>query len=280
MLHYRLERESQLSDEIVTSLPRPSNRPEKTLEGSTIEEMGIVIDRLIHKKHRRGPAVHPPALISTICRMASRDRLRALRGKAVGDESLVRRRFRDRRRRSCPLSLDLGEQPCFGRGSRPLLLGVIISKTAGREDYGAELSEAAAITVVEVHKRKAGPGHGILQERDRLCLRQAMLAAQMQNNADKAMAAVSVVITASCPVAIVGKKLEHEIEQLHRFHFRFGHLFACLRSGLQTHGSTGRPRPHRRYAQLNDLSRSLVALDQDSTIIAVAELSQSSWLGA
>ena len=30
--------------------------------------------------------------------------------------------------------------------------------------------------------------------------------------------------------------------------------------------------------QLNDLSRSLVALDQDSTIIAVVELSQSSWL--
>src|ERR1700730_17473353 len=98
MLHYRLERESRLSDEIVMSLPRPSNRPEKILEGSTIEEMGIVIDRLIHKKHRRGPAVHPPALISTICRMASRDRLRALRGKAAGDESLVRRRFRGRRR--------------------------------------------------------------------------------------------------------------------------------------------------------------------------------------
>src|SRR6202165_3819714 len=31
---------------------------------------------------------------------------------------------------------------------------------------------------------------------------------------------------------------------------------------------------------LNDLSRSLVALDQDSTIIAVVELSQSSWLVA
>ena len=30
--------------------------------------------------------------------------------------------------------------------------------------------------------------------------------------------------------------------------------------------------------QLNDLNRSLVALDQDSTIIAVVELSQSSWL--
>jgi hypothetical protein len=32
--------------------------------------------------------------------------------------------------------------------------------------------------------------------------------------------------------------------------------------------------------QLNDLSRSLVALDQDNTIIAVVELSQSSWLVA
>jgi hypothetical protein len=32
--------------------------------------------------------------------------------------------------------------------------------------------------------------------------------------------------------------------------------------------------------QLNDLSRSLVALDQDSTIIAVVEMSQSSWLEA
>ena len=30
--------------------------------------------------------------------------------------------------------------------------------------------------------------------------------------------------------------------------------------------------------QPNDLSKSLVALDQDSTIIAVIEMSQSSWL--
>jgi transposase len=33
-----------------------------------------------------------------------------------------------------------------------------------------------------------------------------------------------------------------------------------------------------RDAPANDLSRSLVALDQNSTIIAVVELSQSSWL--
>ena len=68
---------------------------------------------------------------------------------------------------------------------------MIISKTAGREDYGAQLGDAAATTVVEVHERKAGPGHGILQQRDRRCLRQAMLTAQMQNGADKAMRMVS-----------------------------------------------------------------------------------------
>ena len=77
-----------------------------------------------------------------------------------------------------------------------------------------------------MHKRKAGPGHRILQERDRRCCRQAMLAAQMQKSADKAMPAASVIITAARPVAAVGKKLEHSIEQLHRCcDFRFGHWF-------------------------------------------------------
>jgi transposase len=33
-------------------------------------------------------------------------------------------------------------------------------------------------------------------------------------------------------------------------------------------------------SQPNDLSRSLAALDQDSTVIAVIEMSQSSWLVA
>src|SRR5271166_5290106 len=39
--------------------------------------------------------------------------------------------------------------------------------------------------------------------------------------------------------------------------------------------STGRPMP-----QLNDLSRSLVILEQDATLIAVIEMGQSSWLVA
>ena len=93
---------------------------------------------------------------------------------------------------------------------------MIVGEAAGLQDDGAELSDAAATRVVEVHKRKAGPGHRILQERDRRCPRQAMLAAQMQKCADEAVAAVSVIITAARPVAVVGKMLEHQIEQLHR----------------------------------------------------------------
>jgi hypothetical protein len=94
--------------------------------------------------------------------------------------------------------------------ARALLFRMIIGETAGLEDYGAQLGDAAATRVIEVHKRKAGPGHRILQERDRRCPRQAMLAAQMQKSADKTVASVSVVITAARPVAVVGKILEHQ----------------------------------------------------------------------
>jgi hypothetical protein len=77
---------------------------------------------------------------------------------------------------------------------------MVVGETAGLEDYGAQLGDATATRVVEVHKRKAGPGHRILQERDRRRPRQAMLAAQKQKSADQAMTAVSVIITAACPV--------------------------------------------------------------------------------
>ena len=59
-----------------------------------------------------------------------------------------------------------------------------------------------------------------------------MLPAKMYESADKAVAAVSIVITAARPVAVVGKKLEHEIEQLHCFcDFRFRHWFDRLPMG-------------------------------------------------
>ena len=60
---------------------------------------------------------------------------------------------------------------------------MIISETAGPEDDGAQLGGAGTTRVVEVHKRKAGPGHCILQQRDRRCRRHEMLAAQMQKRA-------------------------------------------------------------------------------------------------
>jgi hypothetical protein len=85
---------------------------------------------------------------------------------------------------------------------------MIMGETAGLENYGTQLGGAAATSVVEVHQRKAGPGRRILQERDRWCRRQAMLAAQMQKSADKAVGAVSVIITAARPVAVAGKKTQ------------------------------------------------------------------------
>ncbi|MGA8612629.1 MAG: hypothetical protein WB760_13065 [Xanthobacteraceae bacterium] len=76
-------------------------------------------------------------------------------------------------------------------------------ETARLENDGAQFGDDAATIVVEVHKREAGAGHRILQERDRRRRRQAMLAAQMQESADKAVAAVAVIISAARPVRVV-----------------------------------------------------------------------------
>jgi hypothetical protein len=156
----------------------------------------------------------------------------SLGGEAFGGEWLVRSRFPEIRRRRGSFFLDLGEQPDLNGGGCLLSVRIVMGETAGLEDYRAQLNDAAAASVVEVHKWKAGPGHRILQERDRLSCRQAMLAAQMQESAHKAVAAVPIIITAAGPAAVVGKKLEHEIEQLYGFcDVRFGHWFERSRSG-------------------------------------------------
>ena len=116
--------------------------------------------------------------------------MRSLGSKAPpGGKWLLRRVFHDIRRSRGPFFLDPSEQPGLNRGGRSLLFSMIVGETTGFEDYGAQLGDAAAARVVEAHKRKAGPGHRILQERDRRCSWQAMLAAQMQKSADKTMAA-------------------------------------------------------------------------------------------
>jgi hypothetical protein len=134
-----------------------------------------------------------------------------------------------------PFFLDLGEQPGFDRGGCPLSLRIVMGKPAGPKDYGAQLGGTAAMGVVEMHERKAEPGHRILQERDHRRRRQAMLAAQMQESTDKAVPAVSVIVAAARPVAVVGKKLEQKTEQLHRVcDLRFRHCLVVPDPGYQT----------------------------------------------
>jgi hypothetical protein len=124
------------------------------------------------------------------------------------------------------LFLNLSQQPSLGRGSCQFLLGMVISETAGPEDDGAPLGGAGATSL----KCRAGASHPVGA---RLPVSwQAMPAAQMQEGADKAMAAVSVIIMAARPVAVVGKMIEHQVEQLHRLHdLGFQHWFDRSRSG-------------------------------------------------
>ena len=76
-----------------------------------------------------------------------------LGGEAFGAQRL-RRRVRDIRRRA-PFFADLDKQPGLGGGRRPVLLGMIVGEAAGLEDDGAQFGDAAATTVVEMHKRKS-----------------------------------------------------------------------------------------------------------------------------
>src|SRR5207245_2706016 len=73
----------------------------------------------------------------------------SLGGEAFGGERLVRRRCPDIRRRRSAFFLDLGEQPGLNRGGYPLSLRIITGETAGLTDYGTQLGDAAATSVVE-----------------------------------------------------------------------------------------------------------------------------------
>src|SRR6266446_2634184 len=103
-----------------------------------------------------------------------------------------------------------------------------------------ERSSATLPQQVSLKCTSGRPGRGILQKCDRRCPRQAMLAAQMQKSADKAVAAIPVDITAASPAAVVGKMLEHQVEQLHRLClFRFRHWFDRSRCGKERTVSRG-----------------------------------------
>ena len=228
---------------ISARLKRKPRRGDRGFRRSAIKQ-GECVDRLIPGKQRRDAIVHIP--VCNIHRLSDQAvqpdarpepglrlekhgglRLslprvarcygRPLGGKAPSLEWLVRRYFTDIRSRPSSFFVDLGEQPGLNCSVRPLPLRIIIGETAGLKDYGAQFGDAAATTVVEVDQRKPGAGHRILQEHDHRCCRQTMLAAQMEKSADKAMAAVSVIVAPARPAPALGKKLEHEIEQLRRF---------------------------------------------------------------
>jgi hypothetical protein len=77
--------------------------------------------------------------------------------------------------------------PRVDTGGCALSLRTVVCETTGLEDYGAQLGDAAATSIVEVNKRKTGPGHRILQKREHRRRRQAMLAAQMQKSTNNAV---------------------------------------------------------------------------------------------
>lgn len=168
-------------------------------------------------------------------------------------------------RRRGSFFLNLGDQPGLDRCGSPLSLRICIGKTAGLEDDGAQFGDAAATCIVEVHKRKPRPGHRILKERDHRCRRQAMFAAQMQKSADKAVAPISIIVIAARPMVLVGKELEHEIEQPHGFcDFCFGHWVDRFRSrDNELSISSAGAIPHPRSLIENDRleQRGIVVLD-------------------
>jgi hypothetical protein len=89
-----------------------------------------------------------------------------LGGQPLGSECLIWHQSSDISSRRRSFFIDIGEQPGFDRGSCPLSLRIILCETASLEDYGAQFGGAVAARVVEVHERKTGTGHGILQERN------------------------------------------------------------------------------------------------------------------
>ena len=78
----------------------------------------------------------------------------SLGGEALGSDG----RHTSCRRRCGPFFLDLGEQPDLQRRGGLPSRRIIMREAARLEDYGAQLGDAAATSVVEVYERQAGRG--------------------------------------------------------------------------------------------------------------------------
>jgi len=79
----------------------------------------------------------------------------------------------------------------------------------GLENYRAQFSRAATEAIVESDQPDLPPGQCRFEKGHYRPAWKPMLRTQMRDRADKAVAAVGIVITASRPVIVVSKKLQH-----------------------------------------------------------------------
>jgi hypothetical protein len=80
---------------------------------------------------------------------------------------------------------------------------------AGLDNYGAQFSRATAEAIVEADKPDLPPGQCRFEKEYHQRPRKPLLRIEMKDRANKAVAAISVMITASCPVIIVSKEIQH-----------------------------------------------------------------------
>jgi hypothetical protein len=129
----------------------------------------------------------------------------------------------------------------FDRLGRPVVFRILEGDRAGLEDYRAQFS-AAAETIVEADKPDLPLGQCRFEEGHHRCTRKPMPCTEMEHGADKAVAAVGVVITPSCPVVVFSEKIQHEIQHLRGFagHIRgHGHLLMGAKA-IPSIGARGR----------------------------------------
>ena len=100
---------------------------------------------------------------------------------------------------------------------RPIVCRIFERDCAGPEDHRAQFSGAAAEAIVEVDKPDLPPGQGRFEDGYHWLARKPMLRTEVKDRADKAVAAIPIMITASRPVIVVSKKFQHQIQHLQGF---------------------------------------------------------------
>lgn len=110
-----------------------------------------------------------------------------------------------------PIAIQFGEEPLFECLGRPVVFRIFEGDRAGLEDYRAQFSRAAAATIVEADEPDLPLGQCRFEEGHHRRTWKPMPCTEMEHRANKAVAAVGVVITPSCPVVVFSEKIQHKI---------------------------------------------------------------------